>query len=117
MVGVGIEVIIIVILLIFSILLSIEGRYSARNYLDDYDAALEDMKYSLDVVAQVLHKLPEMVPQFSLVNENPLSQILQFFQQMNQNKTDPSLDAARLRDDEGRFTEHGTEKNKEEPET
>ena len=113
MVGVGIEVIVIVILLIFSILLSLEGRYSARNYLDDYDAALEEMKYSLDVVAQVLHKLPEMVPQFSLVNENPLSQILQFFQQMHENKTDPSLDAARLRDGEGRFTEDGTKEKEE----
>ena len=117
MVGVGIEVIVIVILLIFSILLSLEGRYSARNYLDDYDAALEEMKYSLDVVAQVLHKLPEMVPQFSLVNENPLSQILQFFQQMHENKTDSSLDAARLRDGEGRYTEDGTKENEEDSET
>jgi len=115
--GVGIEIIMIVILLIFSIALSIEGRYSARNYLDDYDAALEEMKYSLDVVAQVLHKLPEMVPQFSLVNENPLSQILQFFQQMHENKTDPSLDATRLRDGVGRFTEDGTKESKEDSET
>ena len=99
MVGVGLEIVVLVILLILSIGLQLEARFSAKDYLEDYDQALDGMRNSLNVVAQVLHKLPEMVPQFS-INENPLSQILQFFQQRaeQQNPTDTSLDA-QLRDD------------------
>ena len=113
MVAVGVEIWILVILLILTLGLQIEGRFSSKSYLDEYDQALDEMKYSLDVVAQVLHKLPDMIPQFNLVNENPLGQILQFFQGMNKmkeesnqysNLANPSLDDAPFRDAEGRFT-------------
>ena len=106
MVEVGIWLVVIVILLIFSIGLQLEARYSAKDYLEDYDAALDEMRNSLNVVAQVLHKLPEMVPQFQ-INENPLSQILQFFQNRAQEQQ-ASLGADQLRDDSGRFETDGT---------
>ena len=98
--------IVVVVLLILSIGLQLEARYSAKDYLEDYDQALDEMRNSLNVVAQVLHKLPEMVPQFQ-INENPLSQILQFFQNRAQEQQ-ASLGASHLRDHNGRFETDGT---------
>ena len=105
MVGVGIEVIVIVILLILSIGLQLEARYSGKKYLIEYDNALEEIQNSMNIVAQVLHKLPEMVPQFQ-INQNPLTQILEFFQQRHQQQA--SLGADQLRDGNGRFETDGT---------
>ena len=102
MVAVGIESLVIIILLLLVLGLMIESRFSARDHLEGYDVALDEMQNSLNVVAQVLHRLPELVPQFT-VNENPLAQILQFFQQRAEQSG--SLDAARLRDDSGRFSD------------
>jgi hypothetical protein len=109
MVAVEVWLIVVVMLLIFSIGLQLEARYSGTKYLDEYDGQLEEMRNSLNVVAQVLHKLPEMVPQFQ-INENPLSQILQFFQQRQQQN---SLGAEQLRDDNGRFETDGTKEAEE----
>ena len=106
MVEVGIWLVVIVILLILSIGLQLEARYSGTKYLEDYDQALDEMRNSLNVVAQVLHQLPQMVPQFQ-INENPLSQILQFFQNRAQEQQ-ASLGASQLRDDNGRFETDGT---------
>ena len=103
------ELVVIIILLILSIGLQLETRYSSKDILEDYDDALNEMRNSLNVVAQVLHKLPEMVPQFS-INENPLSQILQFFQQRAEQG---SLGAERLRDDTGAYSDGTKEETKE----
>lgn len=112
MVTVEVWLIVVVVMLILSIGLQLEARYSSTKYLDEYDGQLEEMRNSLNVVAQVLHKLPEMVPQFQ-INENPLSQILQFFQQRQQQD---SLGADQLRDDTGRYSD-GTQKEQEITET
>ena len=109
MVAVEVWLIVVVVMLILSIGLQLEARYSGQKYLTDYDDALEEIQNSMNIVAQVLHKLPEMVPQFQ-INENPLSQILQFFQQRQQQD---SLGAELVRDDNGRFETDGTKKTKE----
>jgi len=114
MVEVGIWLVVIVILLILSIGLQLEGRYSGQKYLTDYDGALEEIQNSMNIVAQVLHKLPEMVPQMNLINQNPLTQILEFFQQRQQQA---SLGADQLRDDNGRFETDGTKEEQEITET
>ena len=114
MVEVGIWLIVIVILLILSIGLQLEGRYSGQKYLTDYDDALEEIQNSMNIVAQVLHKLPEMVPQMNLINQNPLTQILEFFQQRQQQQA--SLGAEQLRDDTGRYSD-GTKEEVENTET
>jgi len=106
MVTVEVWVIVVVVLLILSIGLQLEARYSGTKYLEEYDEALEEIQNSMNVIAQVLHKLPEMVPQFQ-INENPLSQILQFFQNRAQEQQ-ASLGADQLRDDNGRFETDGT---------
>jgi hypothetical protein len=75
------------------------------KYLNGYDDALDQMKDSLNIVAEVLKQLPNLVPQFS-INENPLSQILQFFQQRaeQQNPGDTSLAPPTLRDEQGQYS-------------
>ena len=97
------ELVVIIILLVLSIFLQLEARYSSKNYLEDYDDQLEEMKNSLNVVAQVLHKLPELVPQFK-IETNPLSQILEFFQSRAQQQ-EPSLGAEQLRDEQGQYSD------------
>ena len=111
MVTVEVWLIVVVVLLILSIGLQLEVRYSAKDYLEEYDHALDEMRNSLNVVAQVLHKLPEMVPQFQ-INENPLSQILQFFQNRAQEQQ-ASLGAEQLRGDNGRFSDGENDKEAE----
>ena len=101
------ELVVIIILLILSIFLQLEARYSSKNYLEDYDDQLEEMKNSLNVVAQVLHKLPELVPQFK-IETNPLSQILEFFQQRAQGEQG-SLGAEPPRDDTGQYSDGTTQ--------
>ena len=101
-VGVGLGI--TILLLIFAIYLIIESQKNANSHLEDYDNALEEMQRSLEVVAQVLTRLPEMVPQFQ-INENPLAQILQFFQQRAESQNQQtSLGAHSLRDDNGRYS-------------
>ena len=104
MVGVGIEVVVVIILLILVVGLLLEARMSTRDQLLEYDVALEDMKNSLMIVATVMEKLPEMVPQFQ-INENPLAQILTFFQERaRENQSDLSIADTTLREDNGRFS-------------
>ena len=104
------ELLLIIILLIFSIGLQLESRYSAKDHLDGYDIALDEMKASLNVVAQVMNRLPEMIPSFQ-INENPLSQILQFFQQRAEQQG--SLGAEQLRDSETGEFSNGNDKGGE----
>jgi len=111
MVAVEVWLIVVVVLLILSIGLQLEARYSGTKNLEEYDLALEEIQNSMNVIAQVLHKLPEMVPQFQ-INENPLSQILQFFQNRAQEQQ-ASLGADQLRDDNGRFETDGTKEEQE----
>jgi uncharacterized membrane protein len=69
---------------------------------------LDEMQNGLEVVAAVLGKLPEMVPQFA-INQSPIQHILEFITQMRGDAldTDPQL-----RGDNGRFT-HGAETEEE----
>jgi hypothetical protein len=106
MVGVGIEIVVLIILLIIVIGLLIEGRMSTQDQLLEYDVALDEMKNSLMVVATVMQNLDKMVPQFK-IETNPLSQILEFFQQRaaQVDQADPLLVDDALRDGEGRFSD------------
>ena len=114
MVTVEVWLIVVVVMLILSIGLQLEARYSSTKYLDEYDGQLEEMKNSLNVVAQVLHRLPEMMPQMNLINQNPLTQILEFFQSRNQAQALQGADTPR--DDNGKFS-NGTKKEQEITET
>ena len=89
----------------FAVVFVIPHPLQRRKHFCDTDDALDEMRNSLNVVAQVMNRLPEMIPSFQ-INENPLSQILQFFQQRSeQSQQEPSLDAAQLRDDTGKYSD------------
>ena len=79
---------------------------SLKESANDIYDELEHMDKSLSIVAVVLEKLPEMVPQFQ-INESPLTKLLEFFQTMN--KQDGSLTEPALRDDNGQYSD-GTKK-------
>ena len=111
MVLVGFETLVVLICL-FSLAFWIyyDNKSLKENANDIYDA-LEHMDRSLSVVAVVLEKLPEMVPQFQ-INESPLTKLLEFFQTMN--KQDGSLTEPTLRDNNGRYSD-GETKEQEKP--
>ena len=71
--------------------------------LEEIHERFDELSNSLNVVAEVLTRLPELVPQFS-INQNPFAPLIEAFaarmgQQWGSNPE--SL----LRDDEGRFTD------------
>ena len=81
--------------------------FEQRQMKYDLESQLDEMAQGLAVVASVLERLPEMVPQFS-INQNPLTQILEAWQQMVQSREASYSDRA-LRDDTGRFTDGKTQ--------
>jgi uncharacterized membrane protein len=96
-------------------LIAIIGGYWLRKQnLELAEAAelvherLDEMQHGLEVVATVLGKLPEMVPQFA-INQSPIQHILEFITQMRGDglDTDPQL-----RGDNGRFSD-GEEKEQD----
>jgi hypothetical protein len=91
----------VVILCVFTLFWLFFERNKLNETADELFDAMEIMEKSISTVAIVLQKLPEMVPQFQ-INQNPLSQLLEFFQGMN--KQDGSLTEPLLRDDVGRFS-------------
>jgi len=115
MVEVGFEFVVLVGLLIFAIGLQIETRFFGKNLgnsLLDYDDAISDMQNSLLIIGEVLNKLPDLVPQFQ-INENPLSQILEFFKQRANEQH--SLVPDQLRDATGQYSHATTEEEKINP--
>ena len=75
------DLIVIICLFLLGFWLYYDNR-SLKNSADEVYEALEHMDKSLGVVAVVLEKLPEMVPQFQ-INESPLTKLLEFFQGLN----------------------------------
>ena len=92
------------ILLFLVFLMLLESRLGLKNKSDDLDERLDIIEDSLTVVAAVLQQLPDLVPKFEIQN-NPLSQILEFITQIRNSESDSSIDAPLLRDGEGRFTD------------
>ena len=76
---------------------------------------LDILENSLGIVANVLEKLPELVPSFHLPAANPLSQILEFLQTLRGDEpTEDSYEGAALREPTGVFTD-GTEESEGPP--
>jgi len=75
-------------------------RFEERSF--EIENEIDEIKQGIEVVATVLQRLPEMVPQFS-INQSPLGQILEFFQ--NQQRQQGSYSDAQLRDSTGRYSD------------
>jgi len=113
MVGVSLELVVIIIGFILVLGLMLEQRLKFNESVLDVQEQLDMMERGLEVVAGVLQRLPELVPQFS-INQNPLSQILEFFQGMNapEGGAVDSYATPQLRDDVGKYSDGTTEDEK-----
>ena len=77
--------------------------------IDDGQNQLDDIKESVEVVAQLLARLPELVPQFHM-NSNPLQPLIEkIVESWGGGQRLNTVDS--LRDDNGRFTD-GTKEEK-----
>ena len=106
MVEVTLELALIVVGFILVLGLMIESRFRANWAVEEIQEQLDLMERGLEVVATVLQKIPEILPTYT-INQNPLSQILEFFQGMNAPPPgeDGSYDAPALRDATGQFSD------------
>ena len=113
MVGVSLELVVIVIGFISVLALMIEQRFRFNDSVFEVQEQLDLMERGLEVVATVLSKIPELVPQFS-INQSPLGQILEFFQGMNAPPPgeDGSYATPELRDATGKYSDGETEDEK-----
>jgi len=102
-----------VILLVCVIYIQLLERGKFSDGAEGLHERLDVLENSLGIVANVLERLPELVPSFHLPAANPLSQILEFLQSMKAGEADgePTYEGAALRSPEGRFTDgdEGTE--------
>ena len=105
MVTVGFDLVVVLICLFLMFYFVYNDNKQLKNNAEELFDALETMDKSLQVVAVVLERLPEMVPQFQ-INENPLAKLLEFFQQMRESQS--SLTSPALRDNAGRFADGET---------
>lgn len=80
--------------------------------LEDVHERFDELSSSISVVAEVLTRLPEMMPNFS-IQQNPFAPLIEAFaQKMRQNMGERSITESGLRDDSGRFTD-GTQREEE----
>jgi hypothetical protein len=75
---------------------------------ESLDERLDEMQQGLEVVASVLGRLPELMPQFS-INQSPIAQILEFLQGI---RGEDSLTEPALRGSDGRFSDAPEEEEK-----
>ena len=110
MVQVTLELTLIAIGFILVLALMIESRMKMNDTVFEIQEQLDLMERGLEVVATVLQKIPEILPTYT-INQNPLSQILEFFQGMNAPPPgeDGSYDAPALRDATGKYSDGETE--------
>ena len=106
MVEVTLELALIGVGFILVLGLMIESRFRANWAVEEIQEQLDLMERGLEVVATVLQKIPEILPTYT-INQNPLSQILEFFQGMNPPPPgeDSSYDAPALRDATGQYSD------------
>jgi len=107
-----------VVLLVVVIYFQLIERAKFSDGADGLHERLDVLENSLGIVANVLERLPELVPSFHLPAANPLSQILEFLQSMKVDgpEDETTYEGASLRGPEGRFTD-GTEESEEPPST
>lgn len=76
--------------------------------VDQWGDDIEEMVHAVGLVLQVLNKLPEMVPQFS-IQQSPLIQLMEMVQNIRSGG-EPSYGDASPRDSQGRFIDGETQK-------
>ena len=95
-----------IILLIIVLYIQLMERTKFSDGAEGLHERLDVLENSLSIVAQVLEKLPEIMPSFHLPQAHPLQALLEFLQVMR-GEGEPSSEDAALRGPEGRFTDDG----------
>jgi len=105
-----------VVLLVAVLYFQLIERAKFSDGAEGLHERLDVLENSLGIVANVLERLPELVPSFHLPAANPLSQILEFLQSMKAGgpEDETTYEGAVLRGAEGRFSD-GTEESEEPP--
>lgn len=84
--------------------------YREKLDFEEIHQRFDEMQGALQVVAEVLTKIPEMVPQFS-INQNPLQPLIEAFAARMKQQWGSNPEGL-LRDGVGRFTD-GAQENEE----
>jgi hypothetical protein len=93
-----------IVLLIVVLYIQLMERTKFSDGADGLHERLDVLEDSLSIVAQVLEKLPEIMPSFHLPQAHPLQALLEFLQMMR-GEGEPSSEDAALRGPEGRFSD------------
>jgi len=81
--------------------------YREKLDFEEIHQRFDEMQGALQVVAEVLSKIPEMVPQFS-INQNPLQPLIEAFAARMKQQWGSNPEGL-LRDGEGRFKDGAQE--------
>jgi len=87
--------------------------YREKLDLEEIHERFDDLSNSLNVVAEVLTRLPELVPQFS-INQSPLQPLIDMLTSRMKEQWGSNPEGL-LRDDEGRFDDGAQEAEAEQP--
>jgi hypothetical protein len=102
-------VVLLVLMVALLIFLLYNGRLNLDMSAEELNERLDMLEEGVKVIAVVLERLPELVPQFS-INQNPLAPLIEAFAaRFSQNYGLDSLTDPALRDSTGRFTDGETE--------
>jgi hypothetical protein len=85
------------------------------SQIQNGDEMLEEIRESIEIVGQILNRLPELMPQFNMPQTNPLATLIEkYFENLTGTKVS-SADAP-PREDTGRFI-HGTTQSEDDTPT
>ena len=105
----------IVILLVLANIAATVGMISylwkEKLDLEEIHERFDELSNSLSVVAEVLTRLPELVPQFS-INQNPFAPLIEAFANRMGHQWGSNPDTL-LRDDAGRYSDGAEEREEE----
>ena len=84
--------------------------------IETSDEQLDEIRESIEIVAQLLSKLPELMPQFNLPTSNPLMPIFEAFARKLSGES-PLMTYAPSQDSDGRFNGTETQSGEATPKT
>ena len=110
-----VELLILLVLFDIAAALALLGwLYREKLDLEDIHERFDELSNSLNVVAEVLTRLPELVPSFS-INQSPLQPLIDLLTSRMKEQWGSNPEGL-LRDAEGRFDD-GAEESEAEPPT
>ena len=104
----GVVALLILVVFLLSLLLFLfyNGKINLDLNAEDLQERLDVLEEGVKVIALVLERLPELVPQFTLQNQNPFQPLIEALaSRFRENMEQPSLTDPALRADNGQFSD------------